>query len=236
MILLKKAISTLKSTLLKKEGDNFIEICSGEKEVAEKVNDILGVDYNIFFNAIYIRQGEITTLVDKTISEKKALIGSLLGLDSFENVWKNLLPYINEYKNKASEYKGESLLLGDFVNSYKDKITDLHDIQNKLQKFNDESKKIKNELDELNIKYDELNESKNVFNNLTSTIINIEENIYNYSKQKKELLKQLDDINNKKKELKELENCPKELERYMSKEKDIILLQELSDRKNKIII
>lgn len=232
--IIRKKNKNLKSTLLQKEGDNFIEICSGEKEVSEKINDILGVDYNIFFNAIYIRQGEITTLVDKTISEKKALIGSLLGLDSFENVWKNLLPYINEYKNKASEYKGESLLLGDFVNSYKDKITDLHDIQNKLQKFNDEAKKIKNELDELNIKYDELNESKNVFNNLTSTIINIEENIYNYSKQKKELLKQLDDINNKKKELKELEDCPKELERYMNKEKDIILLQELSDRKNKI--
>ena len=39
------------------------------------------------------RQGEIADLIEKTSSEKKQMIGRLLGIDSLEKAWKNIKPY-----------------------------------------------------------------------------------------------------------------------------------------------
>ncbi len=67
----------------------------------------MDIDSDLFLNAIYIRQGEIAELVDKTSSEKKQLIGKLLGLDSLEKAWKNLQPIISNYEKAQSELKGK---------------------------------------------------------------------------------------------------------------------------------
>ena len=68
-----KTKSGLKSTLLKKTTSKgqFIPSCAGDKEVANEIQSILDIDSDLFLNAIYIRQGEIAELVDKTSSEKK---------------------------------------------------------------------------------------------------------------------------------------------------------------------
>lgn len=89
-----KAKNGLKSIFFKKTSlkGEFIPSCAGDKEVANEINSILDIDSNLFLNAIYIRQGEISELVDKTSSEKKQLIGKLLGIDSLEKSWKNILP------------------------------------------------------------------------------------------------------------------------------------------------
>lgn len=46
-------------------------------------------------------------MVDKTPAEKKELIAKLLGIDSLEKAWKNLLPFINDYENQLAELKGK---------------------------------------------------------------------------------------------------------------------------------
>ena len=101
--------SNLKSSIYKRtstDGD-FVHICTGDKEVASEIQQILDIDSDLFLNAIYIRQGEIAELVDKTPAEKKQLIAKLLGIDSLEKSWKNLLPFINDYENQLAELKGK---------------------------------------------------------------------------------------------------------------------------------
>ena len=75
--------------------------------MATEIRQILDIDSDLFLNAIYIRQGEIAELVDKTPAEKKLMIGKLLGLDSLEKAWKNLLPFISDYENQLAELKGK---------------------------------------------------------------------------------------------------------------------------------
>ena len=60
--------SNLKSSLFKKTSTDggYVHICSGDKEVAQEIRQILDIDSDLFLNAIYIRQGEIAELVDKT--------------------------------------------------------------------------------------------------------------------------------------------------------------------------
>ncbi|MBR5954623.1 MAG: SMC family ATPase [Methanobrevibacter sp.] len=91
--------SILKSSIYKKtsKGGGYVHICTGDKEVANEIRQILDIDSDLFLNAIYVRQGEIADLVDKTPAEKKNLIAKLLGIDSLEKAWKNLLPLITDY-------------------------------------------------------------------------------------------------------------------------------------------
>ena len=92
--------SNLKSSLYTKTSNEsgFVHVCTGDKEVNDAIRQILDIDSDLFLNAIYIRQGEIAELVDKTPAEKKQLIGKLLGIDSLEKAWKNLLPFIYDYE------------------------------------------------------------------------------------------------------------------------------------------
>ena len=101
--------SNLKSSLFKRTSSEggYVHICTGDKEVSNEIHQILDIDSDLFLNAIYIRQGEIAELVDKTPDEKKLLISKLLGIDSLEKAWENLQPFINDYENKLSEIKGK---------------------------------------------------------------------------------------------------------------------------------
>ena len=101
--------SNLKSSLYAKTSSDsgFMHICSGDREVNNEIRQVLDIDSDLFLNAIYIRQGEIAELVDKTPAEKKQLIAKLLGIDSLEKAWKNLLPFINNYELKLSELEGK---------------------------------------------------------------------------------------------------------------------------------
>ena len=101
--------SALKSSLFKKTSPDsgYVHICTGDKEVSSEIRQILDIDSDLFLNAIYIRQGEIAELVDKTPAEKDQLIAKLLGIDSLEIAWKNLLPFISNYERKLSELEGK---------------------------------------------------------------------------------------------------------------------------------
>ena len=87
-----------KATLKVKEGQSFQPISSGDKQVTADIQNMLEMDGDLFLNAVYVRQGEIADLVDKTSSEKKQVIAKLLGINSLEKAWKNMLQLINKYE------------------------------------------------------------------------------------------------------------------------------------------
>ena len=125
--------SNLKSSIYKKTSpeSGYAKICSGDKEVASEIRQILDIDSDLFLNAIYIRQGEIAELVDKTPAEKKQLIGKLLGLDSLEKSWKNLLPFITDYENQLSELKGKLYNSDNLIEERDKKRSELNALRNR---------------------------------------------------------------------------------------------------------
>ena len=143
--------SNLKSSLFKRTSSEggYVHVCTGDKEVANEIRQILDIDSDLFLNAIYIRQGEIAELVDKTPAEKKQLIGKLLGLDSLEKAWKNLLPLITNYENQLAELKGKLYNSKELREEYDLKKSELSALRQRGHELENQIEDVKKVLDEM---------------------------------------------------------------------------------------
>ncbi len=128
-VLRERGKSTSKAKIEIKEGGRFQPLSIGDKQVTDDVQALLEMDGDLFLNAVYVRQGEIANLVDKTPSEKKQVIGKLLGIESLEKAWKNMLPLMNQYEMQKIKLDGklEDLDgLNDEISAKKDEKNIIH--------------------------------------------------------------------------------------------------------------
>ena len=91
--------------LLDKNGIHLLS--KGDRNVTNDIESILEMDSKSFLNAIYIRQGEITNLIEKTAAERKELITKLLNIDSLEVAWDEIKNIINIYETQKNVNEGK---------------------------------------------------------------------------------------------------------------------------------
>lgn len=231
-----KTKSALKSTLLKKTTSKgqFIPSCAGDKEVANEIQSILDIDSDLFLNAIYIRQGEIAELVDKTSSEKKQLIGKLLGLDSLEKAWKNLQPIISNYEKTQSELKGKLFSSEELKEEYDHKKALLGSLKEKgldLEKQIEEVKEMKAE--KQNEKTN-MEREKEIFDNFNNNLDAEKKRLESLENDKRTLQDNLDEIKKAEEQIARLEKFVKKLPLYLDFEKSVTSIQQLELDKQKI--
>ena len=231
-----KTKSGLKSTLLKKTTSKgqFIPSCAGDKEVANEIQSILDIDSDLFLNAIYIRQGEIAELVDKTSSEKKQLIGKLLGLDSLEKAWKNLQPIISNYEKTQSELKGKLFSSEELKEEYDHKKALLGSLKEKgldLEKQIEEVKEMKAE--KQNEKTN-MEREKEIFDNFNNNLDADKKRLESLENDKRTLQDNLDEIKKAEEQIARLEKFVKKLPLYLDFEKSVTSIQQLELDKQKI--
>ncbi|WP_407376127.1 AAA family ATPase [Methanobrevibacter sp.] len=82
-------------------------ITEGVTRVNNEIQMILSMNSKTFLNAIHIRQGEISSLIDDTPAERKKLIGQLLRLDDLERAHKAMPEVIKEYEFIKREIGGQ---------------------------------------------------------------------------------------------------------------------------------
>jgi len=85
-------------------------IRNDERGINAEMERILGMDREVFLNAVYIRQGEIDRILSSKPAERKKLIGRLLGVDTVQNVWETLGReggIIPHFKSKKDVLEGE---------------------------------------------------------------------------------------------------------------------------------
>lgn len=230
--IVRKKKSSLKSSLLKKEGDNFIHICSGDKEVLNQMESILNIDSDLFLNAIYVRQGEIAELVNKTAADKKQLISKLLGLDSLEIVWRNLLPYINDYNNQSMELKGRLHNASQIAIEFENEKNNLLSLKNDCQEFVANSNGFAEEIEGLTQQKHKLDAIKNKINEIQSRI---DAQKHLLSKSKFDLQQAQDNIDNigrAEQEIVGLEGCVDDLHYWEEKEKDVLLMMQIRSERD----
>ena len=231
-----KTKSALKSTLLKKTTSKgqFIPSCAGDKEVANEIQSILDIDSDLFLNAIYIRQGEIAELVDKTSSEKKQLIGKLLGLDFLEKAWKNLQPIISNYEKTQSELKGKLFSSEELKEEYDHKKALLGSLKEKgldLEKQIEEVKEMKAE--KQNEKTN-MEREKEIFDNFNNNLDAEKKRLESLENDKRTLQDNLDEIKKAEEQIARLEKFVKKLPLYLDFEKSVTSIQQLELDKQKI--
>ncbi|KZX17507.1 putative DNA double-strand break repair Rad50 ATPase [Methanobrevibacter cuticularis] len=219
--------STSKAELLLKDEESYIRIASGDTSVNEEIQSIINMDADLFLNAIYIRQGEIANLIGKTPSEKKQLIGKLMGIEDLEKAWKNSLPLINIYENQKSELKGRVSSTSKLDEELKTKIVILDDLKIRATDFEKEFKdlerlKEKKEAEKFNIESEKV-----IFDKLNNNLLNETENIKKIIDDKKNFQTQLDEINKMEEEMQSLEKYVNKLPLYLNFQESVNNLKHL---------
>lgn len=228
--------SNLKSSIFKKTSpeSGYVHICTGDREVSSEIRQILDIDSDLFLNAIYIRQGEIAELVDKTPAEKKQLIGKLLGLDSLEKSWKNLLPFINNYENQLSEIKGKlynSSQLREDYDKKRQEIDSLKERGNELEKEIEEVSELLNEISESKRN---MEREKEIYDNQVKNLEIEEKTLIKLEEDKHLVQDNLDKIRKAEEEIERLEKYVSKLDVYLDFEKSVTSIQKLKEEEKNI--
>jgi len=208
-----------KSKLKIKEEDRYHTLFSKDKQVTNEIQRILEMDSDLFMNAIYVRQGEISNLIEKSPAEKKQMIGRLLGIESLEKAWKNMLTLINKYDKERIKIEG--------------RLESLKDVRKDIKSKNKELRQIKVNIDELNRKIEEINielgtirEEKEILDKKKSRF----EKTLTQTEAKNELLNKLkkskDELKNEKVKI---ENKEKEMDIINPKISKLKLLNQLKE-------
>lgn len=228
--------SSLKSSLFKRTaaGGEYVHVCTGDREVANEVRQILDIDSDLFLNAIYIRQGEIAELVDKTPAEKKQLIGKLLGIDSLEKAWKNLLPFITDYESQLSELKGKLFNSTELTENYQKKKAELESLKQRGHELEEQIDEVDGLLKDLSENKRNMEREKEIYE---TQLINLENEKKTFAKledDKHTVQENLDKIRESEEEIERLEKYVSKLDVYLDFEKSVTSIQKLKEEEGEI--
>jgi exonuclease SbcC len=228
--------SNLKSSIYTKTSvdGGFVHICSGDREVNEEIRQVLDIDSDLFLNAIYIRQGEIAELVDKTPSEKKLLIAKLLGLDSLEKAWKNLLPFVNDYENRLSELKGKLYNSKDLKEEHEQKMAELNSLKDKGHELEEQIDDVNSSLKEISESKRDMETEKEIYETLVRNLETEKNNLTKLEAHKRSVQENLDKIRESEEQIKRLEKYVSKLDVYLDFEKSVISIQNLKEEEKRI--
>ena len=212
-----------KATIKIKDHGGFQQLASGDTQVTKEIQNILEMDGDLFLNAVYVRQGEIADLVDKTPSEKKQLIGKLLGIDSLEKAWKNMKQIMEVYTQKKIRLEGTL----DNTDSINEDIKSITEEKNKyaaqIETITSKIHAMESELDLMNQDNEKLHKDEIVFESATTNIIAKEQFLNELRGNETDIQVQLNEIADKEAEMVEIE--PK-----IPKLKKLISLKEALDK------
>ena len=228
--------SNLKSSIYTKTSTDggFVHICSGDKEVNEEIRQILDIDSDLFLNAIYIRQGEIAELVDKTPAEKKLLIAKLLGIDSLETAWKNFLPFINDYENQLSELKGKLFNSSELKEEYSKKKDELSNLKRRGLELEEQIEDVTTSLKEISASKRDMEREKEIHENQLHNLENEQNNLSKLEENKRSIQENLDKIREAEEQITRLEKYVSKLDVYLDFEKSVISIQNLKEDEKRI--
>ena len=204
----------VKSSLFKKEHDEYVLLYQGENDVQQAIQKILDMDSTLFSNAIYVRQGDIAELIIKTSSQKKSFIGKLLGLNVLEGIWKELGNIIPIYEKNLAEIKGQMTSLSNVDENYEKELESLNELKKKHQFY-------KKHIDEMSPKLMELEKTKIELESNFSRLIHLKNNkkqlkdeIIDLQKRQKKIEDILKEQNGIKEEINSLKKEIKSLRKY----------------------
>ena len=229
--------ATLKSSIYKKTSSEsgYIHICTGDREVTNEIHQILDIDSDLFLNAIYIRQGEIAELVDKTPAEKKRLIGKLLGIDSLEKAWNNILPFISDYQNQLAELKGKLYNTDSLREDRDKKRSELNSLKQRGHELEDQVKELEKLLKDISESKRNMEREKEIFETQVNNLEIEQKNLSKLENDKKMIQDNLDKIREAEIEFDRLEKYVSKLDVYLDFEKSVTSIQRLKEDENEIL-
>ena len=228
--------SMLKSSIYKKTSNDggFVHICTGYKEVANEILQILDIDSDLFLNAIYIRQGEIAELVDKTSAEKKELIAKLLEIDFLEKALKNLLPFISGYENQLEELKGKLFNSDELKDEYSKKKAELESLKDRGHELEEQIEDVTASLKDISESKRNMEREKEIYDTQVNNLENEQKTLAKLENDKHVVQDNLDKITEAEEKIARLDKYVSKLEVYLDFEKSVTSIQRLKKDEEEI--
>ena len=228
--------SNLKSSIFKKTSSDgeYVHMCTGDREVTSEIRQILDIDSDLFLNAIYIRQGEIAELVDKTPAEKKQLIAKLLGIDSLEIAWKNLLPFITDFQTQLAELEGKLYNSTQLREDQKSKKAELSDLKQRGHDLEEQIEDINNVLKEMTESKHKMEVEKQIYETQVNALELERKNLSKLEEDKRMVQDNLDKIRDAEYDIDRLEKYVSKLDIYLDFEKSVTSIQRLKEQETEI--
>lgn len=155
----KKNYTTLEFGIIDKNLKTFKPLTDKNiKLTQEKIEQLIGLDYNSFINSAFFKQNQSNEFSKKSARERKEILANILGLNHFENIKKLASLKVNQATNKK-EYHSQ--------------------IYNQLEKETENKNIIKENLDQITKNIELLLIDENNYRNKLKEIKNEQESILN---------------------------------------------------------
>lgn len=159
----------------------------GNKAVSQYIEQVLGIDYDLFARAIYSEQNSIDYFLSLNPKRRKEEFDSLLGLDRFEKVRANVTTLANRYKNKKKDLDSEfsKNKLNEFRESFEKKGEEKEKLEKMEKGKTTEMENLKPKIIELKDKFSELRKKEEKKRKLSEEEIGVKTRIKSYEEQLK---------------------------------------------------
>lgn len=149
----KKGLTQLHLGLFRDEIQAYASLSEKNiRDTQEKLDAIVGLDYDTFINSVFLRQGQANEFSKKSPLERKEILSTLLGLSRYEELRKRALDHQRSY---AKEHEILSHLTGSLTQEMSTKQGVLEQaaaLEKTLEELSKTQKEQSRQLEELTIK------------------------------------------------------------------------------------
>jgi len=151
--------------IVRRSGGNSELIGDGRIEGEQKINEWIEKNlapFHVFTGAIYVRQGEIETIISDEAGREK-IIRKITRIEDYENAWKNLGAVIKELEN-------EMRLYSELLKQKEECERRLDEKTSEAKKIEDEIRNSERRLIELRKSLEKISSEKRIFDGLKDEI------------------------------------------------------------------
>ena len=145
------------------------------RETQEKIQQLIGLDYDTFINSAFLLQGRADEFTSKTPSDRKAVLASILGLDAYDRMQDRAREKLSETRSANDQSEGALQQLRREVEELGDPSQELHGLEQYLKGVEIELQGKRLELDLLRTRSQELEERKQALSEEQHRITQLEE-------------------------------------------------------------
>jgi exonuclease SbcC len=152
-----------KGNLYRIQNGAKILLAQGGGAVLAEIEKVLAMDKSMFFQSIYVQQGEIEELVTAKPAIRKELISRLLGVEDLEKAWHDIKDIIDDYSKTQIVLKTELDQRSTLENERQRHLTTSSELAASIGSKGKELSKIEEKISALQTNLNQLKENKKVF-------------------------------------------------------------------------
>jgi exonuclease SbcC len=168
-----------KGNLYRMQNGSKTLLAQGGSAVLAEIEKILAMDKSMFFQSIYVQQGEIEELVTAKPAVRKGLMSRLLGVEDLQRAWENMRSVMDGFEGSSKELEGELAQESRIEADKRKHIAASRESQELLQTKKDDLKEIEKNIAGFQTLLDQMKESKKTFGRLDKERSVLEKDVEN---------------------------------------------------------